>query len=167
MTATPGTWHDDAPDVPVAMQRAKEAWAEVARPILERVARSCKATITYQELAQQVQDETGNRTRMLVHYWIGDVLGRVARKCHEEGMPLLSALCVNAEGSVGEGYGVAVLQTYGEPLPDDLDLHAAGERLECYRRFAPLSHTGHSMGPLASRNSLPRTQSGTPWTTWE
>lgn len=136
MTATPGTWHDDAPAVPVAMKHAKEAWAGVARHVLERVASSYNSTITYQELAQQVQDETGIRTRMLVHYWIGDVLGRVARECHGEGLPLLSALCVNAEGSVGDGYGIALAETHGGELPDDLDVQAAAERLECYRRFA-------------------------------
>ena len=135
-TPTPGTWHDDASDVPFPMKDAKEAWAAVARPILERVAGDYHSTITYQELAQQVQDETGIRTRMLVHYWIGDVLGRVARQCHAEELPLLSSLCVNAEGSVGEGYGVALAGTYGGELPDDLDVQAAAERLECYRRFA-------------------------------
>lgn len=135
-TPTPGTWRDDERDVPYPMKGAKEEWAAVARPILERVAGSYQSTITYQELAQQVQDETGIRTRMLVHYWIGEVLGRVARQCHAEGLPLLSSLCVNAEGSVGESYAVALADTYGRELPDDLDVQAAAERLECYRRFA-------------------------------
>lgn len=135
MAATPGTWHDDSPDVTVPISRAKEAWAEAADPILRRVAGTYHATITYQELAEEVCDATGYRTRMLIHYWIGDVLGRVARTCHARGEPLLSALCVDAQGSVGPGYGVAFAETYGGEIPADLDDHAARERLACYRRF--------------------------------
>lgn len=135
MTASPGTWHDDDPTTPVPIAHAKDGSAEAARPVLEPVARNHHATITYQELATRLQDETGYRTRMLFHYWIGDVLGRVARTCHSGGEPLLSSLCVDAGGSVGEGYGVPLGQTYGIELPDDLDEHAALERLRCYQHF--------------------------------
>lgn len=130
----PGTWHDESPEVPVAIERAKQMWTVAARPILEEVAHRYHSTITYQDLAHRLQDETGFRTRMLIHYWIGDVLGRVARECSAIGQPLLSALCVDSGGSVGPGYGVAVTEIAGSP-PDDLDGHAALERLKCYRHF--------------------------------
>lgn len=69
-----------------------------------------------------------------MHYWIGDVLGRVSADCARRGEPLLSALCVNTEGSVGEGYRGAVIDIRGE-LVGDVDDHAASERLACYRYF--------------------------------
>lgn len=138
MNATPGTWHDDAPSATVPMARAKDAWAREARGLLQRIAGTYQATITYQELADEVRDATGYRTRMLVHYWIGDVLGRVARACHADGEPLLPSLCVDATGSVGKAYGVTLAETYSgqaPEAPEDLDDHAAHERLACYRHF--------------------------------
>lgn len=162
MGATPGTWHDDAPDATVPISRAKEAWAEVAEPILRRVACTYHATITYQQLADEVRDVTGYRTRMLIHYWIGDVLGRVARACHARGEPLLSALCVDSTGSVGPGYGVAFSETYGGEVPTDLDDHAATERLACYRHFGaevPAGGGEAALTPaLAARRAWKRQQ---------
>ncbi|HZJ05769.1 MAG TPA: hypothetical protein VFD59_09895 [Nocardioidaceae bacterium] len=90
--------------------------------------------VTYKELAAQVQHRTGIRTKQLMHYWIGDVLGRVSADCSRRGEPLLSSLCVNAGGSVGDGYAVAVHATSGV-TPGDPDDHAAHERLACYRHF--------------------------------
>lgn len=162
VVATPGTWHDDAPDITVPISRAKEAWAEAARPVLERVARTYHATITYQELADAVRDATGYRTRMLINYWIGDVLGLVASACHAQGEPLLSALCVDSTGSVGPGYGGALSETYGGEVPTDLDDHAAGERLACYRHFGAELPTGGgepALTPmLAARRAWKRQQ---------
>jgi hypothetical protein len=114
---------------------AKDAWAVAARPVLERTARTYHATVSYGDLAKQVQVDSGIRTKTLMHYWIGGVLGRIAGHCYRGGEPLLSALCVDASGSVGPGYGVALAETYGGPLPEDLDIHAANERLRSYRHF--------------------------------
>jgi hypothetical protein len=36
---------------------------------------------------------------------------------------------------LGEGYGQAILDSYGGPPPGDLDLPAAGKRLRCYQNF--------------------------------
>jgi hypothetical protein len=80
---------------------ALEAWVVYARPALERTAKTYHATITYKELAETVQEESGIRTRRLLQHWIGDVLGTVARDSHAKGEPLLSALCVRADGTVG------------------------------------------------------------------
>jgi hypothetical protein len=119
----------------VTSKEALAAWVVEARPALERTARIYHATITYKELSEEVQSAAGIRTRRLLQYWIGDVLGTVARNCHESGEPLLSALCVRSDGSVGPGYAIAVAENFAGEQPDDLDMHAAEERLRCYRFF--------------------------------
>lgn len=134
MNAIPGTFRE-SDNSAVPMSEAKVSWAEVARNELVRVATVYGGLITYGELADEVQTRSGIRTRMLMHYWIGDVLGMVARNCYRLGEPLLSALCVHADGTIGDGYGWAIDQTYGGSRPEDLDMHAAEERFKCYRHF--------------------------------
>lgn len=118
----------------VGTEESRTAWAEAARPVLIEVAHHYHSVITYKELAAEVQRVTGIRTKQLTHYWIGDVLGRVSRDSAGRGEPLLSALCVNSEGSVGDGYAVAVAAVSDE-LTGDGDDHAAQQRLACYRFF--------------------------------
>ncbi len=120
---------------PVAMEDAKAAWTPVARQTLENVAGTYHEVINYADIAEELQSVSGIRTRQLVHYWIGDVLGEVTRECHHHGEPLLSALCVHQDGSIGDGYGIALAETSGDPIPDDLDMAAAEERLRCYQHF--------------------------------
>jgi hypothetical protein len=81
-----------------------------------------------------VQAAAGVRTKMLMHYWIGEVLGAVSLDCRRHGEPLLSSLCVDTSGSVGPGYGALIAEVEGT-VPADLDMHAADERLACYRYF--------------------------------
>jgi hypothetical protein len=126
-----GEWQE-ASEVGSATARA--AWAEAARPLLVETARRYHGVVTYKEVAQRVQHDTGIRTSQQQHHWIGDVLTRVSRACSEQGEPLLSSLCVNAQGSVGQGYASAVTDITGE-TPADPDLHAAEQRLACYRHF--------------------------------
>lgn len=130
-TPATGTWVEAAE---VGTDRARNAWADAARDILLDAANRYHSVVTYKELSSQVQFRTGIRTKQLMHYWIGDVLGRVAAECSRRGEPLLSSLCVNAEGSVGDGYAVAVYTAYSE-TPGDPDDHAARERLACYQYF--------------------------------
>ncbi|MGC8474019.1 MAG: hypothetical protein ACP5PW_06385 [Candidatus Dormibacteria bacterium] len=111
------------------------------------VARTYRATIRYSELAEEVQEKTGVRTRMLMHYWIGEVLGRVSHDCRAKGEPLLSALCVDAGGSVGPCYGALIAELEGM-APSDADDHAAEERLYCYRHF------GATLPPDGGRPAL-------------
>lgn len=131
--SSPGTYRQ-ADGTPVAFADALVAWTAAAVPVLEGVARTYHATITYQELGQEVQDAAGIRTRMLLRYWIGRVLGGVARTCHRQGHPILSALCVRGDGTVGAGYAEAITENYGQ-TPEDIEMHAALERLRCYRHF--------------------------------
>jgi hypothetical protein len=118
----------------VGSEVARAAWAEAARPVLLAAAGRYRATVSYKQLAIAVQEATGITTTQLMHQWIGDVLGRVTDECQSRGEPLLSSLCVSAQGSVGEGYTVAVERARGT-RPTDPDGHAAEERLSCYRHW--------------------------------
>ena len=101
--------------------------------LLEAAARY-RATVTYKQLATAVQEAAGITTTLLMHQWIGDVLGRVTDECQSRGEPLLSSLCISAQGSVGQGYADAVERARGA-RPADPDEHAAEERLSCYRHW--------------------------------
>jgi hypothetical protein len=120
----------------VGSEEAHAAWASSAYEALREVATRYHGLVTSKELAGLVQMSTGIRTRQLTHYWIGEVLVRVSRECARQDEPLLSSLCVNATGSVGDGYAVAVRELRGEDeIVGDPDDHAARERLDCYRHF--------------------------------
>jgi len=125
----------EASGEPVEVQDARAAWVLIARESLLRTAGTYNAYITYRDLAEELQNKSGIRTKQLTHHWIGKVLGIVSSECHKSSEPLLSSLCVQQNGSVGAGYGVALDATYGGPRPADLDLAAAEERLKCYRHF--------------------------------
>src|SRR5688572_29445206 len=126
-----GSWQEAST---VGDEAARSAWAESARGVLVVPARSYGATLTAKQLSEQVQRRTHIRTKQLTHYWIGDVLGRVARDCADRQEPNLAALCVNADGSVGDAYGQFVEELTGDAVGDP-DNHAAEERLKCYRHF--------------------------------
>ncbi len=112
----------------VGAEESRAEWAVAAREVLGGTARRYRAVITYQELADEVQERTMLRSTQPMRYWINDVLTLVGAECVSRGEPMLSALAVNAQGSVGEGYAVAVQAAYGE-RPEDPDRHAAAERL--------------------------------------
>ena len=120
---------DSGNEVPVKLARA--AWVSAARPLLERTARTYNATITYGDLAREVQETTGITTKQLIHYSIGEI----AFECQRPDEPMLSSLVVSAEETVGPGYEWAIHQVYGDLPIEDLQLHAAEERLKCYRYF--------------------------------
>ncbi|GAB2874712.1 hypothetical protein [Nocardioides pacificus] len=128
---TAGPWRD-APDIGIDV--ARKEWADAARAVLIETAGRYGAVVTYKQLGGLVRERTGIRTGQLMHYWIGEVLTRVARDCAEREEPILSSLCVNASGSVGNGYALAVSEIHGD-APDDHDDHAAEERLACHHHF--------------------------------
>jgi hypothetical protein len=123
-----------ADGVQVPIDEAKAAWALAARERLIAAARVYQTITSYKDLAADVQTDTEIRTTTMMRQWIGPVLSMVAAECHRRGEPLLSALCVNAEGSVGPGYADWLADLRGE-TPADPDDHGARERLECYRFF--------------------------------
>lgn len=118
----------------VGAEHARATWALAARERLLETAREYHAVVTDQELADFVQDRSWIATDQHPRYWIGDVLTRVGLECNARREPILSALCVTAEGNVGKGYTVAVEEGRRESV-GDVDEHAAEERLECYRYF--------------------------------
>ena len=132
-SSSPGTWRFSDGSA-VEFRMAREAWSIAARDILLRTAKSYHAYITYAELAEQVQQSTGIRTRSQMRNWIGAVLGQVADGCQSRGEPALTSLCVHADGTIGDGYA-HVLRIAGEEIPVDLELHAANARFVCYRTF--------------------------------
>jgi hypothetical protein len=132
----------------VGTEHARETWALAARERLVDAAREYHALVTYKELADFVQERSLIRTSQPMQYWIGDVLTRVARESTQRGEPILSALCVNAHGSVGEAYATAV-EVYRGETPADPEQHAALERLECHRHF------GADLPPGGGEPALP------------
>lgn len=134
-TSGPGTYREsDGSAFPMA--EAKRIWAPLAREILEQVAGTYHAITTYGELAEELQARSGIRTRQRLDYWIGGVLGDVARGCRARGEPLLSALCVSgSDGTVGPGYASVIELREAEAGAPDIEMHAAAERLRCYEHF--------------------------------
>lgn len=113
---------------------SRSAWAEAARDVLLTTAGKYQSVVTQKQLAAHVQSRSGIDTQQQIRHWIGDVVRRVADDCVVRDEPLLSALCVDEMGSVGEGYAPAVVAS-GRENPADPDEHAARERLACYRHF--------------------------------
>ena len=142
----------DASDVGSSAARA--AWADAARPVLLEAAGRYRAMVTYKQLAAAVQKSTGITTTQPMHQWIGDVLGRVTEECQSRGEPLLSALCVTVQGSVGQGYAAAVEQARGI-RPADPDDHAANERLSCYRHWQATGLPRDGGTPLRTAHFTP------------
>ena len=126
-----GEWRESAE---VGVSETRAAWAAAAREVLLDAASRYQGIVTYKDLSQEVQYRAGIRTKQPMRHWIGGVLDLVTADSAKREEPLLSSLCVNIEGSVGEGYAAAVAAATGES-PSDPDVHAAGERLACYRHF--------------------------------
>ena len=130
---TPGTYDKD--EQPVKKAVAHQAWSAAARPVLLDVAKEYNGTITYKELGETLQEVTGIRTRTLLQNWVSAVLATVAAESKEHDEPVLTSLCVRADGTVSPGYGEAIANRYGHGEPEDPQWHAAEERLRCYTHF--------------------------------
>lgn len=130
-----GTWHVSDPSTKVPWKDALSAWVAVTEPILEGVASVYGGSITYEQLAEQLFEQTGYRTRMLLGNWIGQVLGPVQSATLAEGKPPLSSLVVRAEtGGVGDGY-VNHQHPQGFASFAERQQAAAVDRLTCYRAY--------------------------------
>ncbi len=138
-------------------EAARVAWAGAAREVLLETAAKYHSVVTSKELAAAVMERSNIHTKRPSHYWIGDVLGRVAAECNDRGEPLLSSLCVNADGSVGASYAPTVVAARGS-LDGDADDHAARERLECYRAFGADLPSGGGSWALTPRLSASRSR---------
>jgi hypothetical protein len=152
-----GEWQDTSDVGPDA---TREAWTAAARETLLEAARRYRATVTPKVLAIEVQRRSGIRTKQQMHYWLGEVLGRVALESAERDEPQIVSLCVDEAGRVGDGYAVAVRAAYGE-RPENPNAHAAKEQLECYRFFdaVGLPADGGSVAPpKVAAPAAPRTR---------
>jgi hypothetical protein len=153
VTTAPRTYRESDGEA-LPMEDAKTAWVAEARVVLEEVAGKYNALITYAEFSEQLQSRTGVRTRIRTQRWIDDVLATVGADCVEHKEPVLSALCVMADGTIGVGYGEAL----GDDAPADLDMDAAEQRLECYRLYGatmPADGGRPTLSPkVAARRSL-------------
>lgn len=154
MTERRGTWKESTGER-VSGAEARQVWAEAARPALVTCATAYGTSITYKELAERVQATTGVHTTQRMDYWIGNVLGRVAKQCRERGEPLLSAFCLHADDTVGIGYAKAVEENLGV-VPDDPDVHAAEERLAAHLFFGAELPPGGGLPLLPKKVTLRR-----------
>ncbi len=135
MAEAPGTWHDADPTRKADWHVAVAAWVQASEAILEEVAATYGGSITYDQLARQLFDRTGYRTRMMLGHWIGQVLGPVQSATLTDGKPPLSALVVRAgTGGVGDGY---VNHEHPEGFASFAERQhaAAADRLTCYRTY--------------------------------
>jgi hypothetical protein len=142
---------------PVSEESMRAQWAVAARELLVETARQYGGLVTHKELAEHVQTVTGLRTRKLPRSWIGDVLTRTAVDSAAREEPIIASLCVNATGSVGEGYAVTIQSVLGE-TPVDADDHAAQQRLECYRFFGATLPVGGGFPALSPKLATARTR---------
>lgn len=102
----------------VEVNEGRDPWATAAAEVLTDIASSYGSTVTYAELAEEVQRRTGLRTRTHSRNWIGTVLAVVVTRGRAEGLPALTSLVSHRPDG-------------GEP-----DAGTARARLACYRRFA-------------------------------
>lgn len=131
---TPSTWRV-CDGSAVESSDALIEWSAAAHQVLEATAGRYNDFVTHKELSDKVQEVSGVRTRMQMRNWIDRILGAVVDECARRNQPPLTSLCVTQNHTMGEGYRY-VLETAGEPIPDDLDRHAAEARLRCHRTYA-------------------------------
>ncbi|MBF6327602.1 hypothetical protein IU452_03615 [Nocardia transvalensis] len=105
-----------------------------AHEVLAETARGYGHFVTLNELAEQVQERSGVRTDAPTRTWVDAVLRKVARRCHSAGEPPLTALCVRQNHTVTDSYKY-VLELAALPVPDDIELHAAYARWQCYAAY--------------------------------
>lgn len=150
----------------IDLENVRETFALAARHVLADVAGEYHAVITVPELARQVQERTRIRNRQAPGLWVGDVLFRVAKDCRRRNEPFLGSLCVTPEGQMPDWYADTVTAVRGDVVTSP-QMHAAEERLECYRRHGadiPAGGGEAALPPVresvrrAPRSSVPGTR---------
>jgi hypothetical protein len=155
LEGTPSDAPEEAEEVEVPIDEATAMWVVHARQALISTAGRYHGYITYDELAEIVQEKAGVVTTLPTHQWLGAVLGAVADDCAARGEPALTALCVRKDETEGPAYRRGVTRT-GAAAPDDLDEHAAEARLECYRYFGAAIPAGGGRAALTPKVSEAR-----------
>jgi hypothetical protein len=130
-------------------------WAHVGYDVLVDVARKPNSHITYQAIADALQDTTGIPAGG--PKWIDTTLALVAEMCVRNGEPQLTALVVEADSlEVGDGFA-ATYSIAGQLLPKNLQRAAAELRAECYDHFSRREAVGWDRTKLTGRTATPRT----------
>lgn len=123
----------------LARDQALVELAKAAREELLEVASVYRQTISYRQLAADIQARAGIKAGTSGG-WLASVVAMVCRVCHRLGEPALTSLAVDERtGRVGAAFD-EVRRVAGLPLPADSTAReqaAAIARLECYRRYAP------------------------------
>ncbi|WP_110239109.1 hypothetical protein [Nocardioides gilvus] len=116
----------------IGIEEVRDTFALAARHLLADVAADYHAVISVADLAVALQEKTLIRQRQAPSQWMGDVLFRVAKDCRRRNEPLLGALVVGPHGRMSDWYADTVSEVRGDEVLDP-EMHAAEERLECYR----------------------------------
>lgn len=162
-TKQPGIYRQ-ADNSPVSQAEALKLWAAVAFDELVRIAHNYDAIVTYKELALQVQEVSGVRTRVLITHWIGKLLEEVATLARDAGEPPLTSLCVHQDGTIGEGYARAP-KFVADYSSDDIEFYAAEHRFLCYQKHAkdlPLDGGKPNLTPAERARRARRSVSASP-----
>src|SRR6266567_2099738 len=156
-TSSSGAWLA-ADGATVPFRDAAVAWALAAHEVLTETATAYGHFVTIEELAERVQEISGVHTDAPTRTWMDAILRKVARRCHGAGEPPLTALCVRADHTVVESYRY-VLELAGLPTPEDLELHAAYARWQCYQACGADVPADGGVPPLTPKVAAKRSKS--------
>ncbi|WP_245745673.1 hypothetical protein [Nocardia altamirensis] len=149
VSTTAGAWRaGDGAAVP--LREATVAWALAAHAELAEIATGYGHFITVNELAERVQEASGVHTGAPTRTWMDAILRKIARRCHKAGEPPLIALCVRQNHTVGDAYKY-MLELAGLPIPEDLELHAAYARWQCYQHYGAEMPADRGVPPLTPK----------------
>ena len=148
-TTISGAWRA-GDDTAVSFRDAAVAWALAAHEVLAETATGYGHFVTVEDLADRVQEMSGVRTDAPTRTWMDAILRKVARRCHSAGEPPLTALCVRANHTVGDSYKY-VLELAALPTPEDLELHAAYARWQCYQTYGAEIPADGGVPPLTPK----------------
>lgn len=156
-TSSSGAWlASDGATVP--FREAAVAWALAAHEVLAETATIYGHFVTIDELAERVQEISGVHTDAPTRTWMDAILRKVARRCHSAGEPPLTSLCVRADHTVDLTYKY-VLELAGLPTPEDMELHAAYARWQCYQAYGAEIPADGGMPPLTPKVAAKRNKS--------
>lgn len=110
----------------------QRAWTRAASEILRKSARRYNEVVYFPDLVDLVEARSGVR-RQGHETWLHTILEELTVVCIEQNEPVVTALCVNEDGTPESGYSRAMRVQVG----DGRDVHtlADEQRLRCYRHF--------------------------------
>ena len=130
MTADVANYYDQEGEI-LSKEEAEQRWIPTGRAILVEIASSSEQMISYSLFSARLQRESGVRTTKPLPQWIGSVLDGIGRECSKRNQPLLSALCVRKDGTIGPGFARQFEEIYGRGTASDLATAARTEQSKC------------------------------------